>query len=158
MTLSRIWGNTYVLSYILKYYIGFYIYYLKNPPKHKRAHYFDKDFFDFCVFSEKKNNQSSYLNELNERIFIVQKSSKESDIMDKYNLKFQHYLAPHRPLITELRAQKRKKIISSGELPNFRKTHYNVFESLHIFYPDIMGELDSKILSLLLGKTSKKNN
>jgi hypothetical protein len=40
----------------------------------------------------------------------------------------------------------------------FPKEHYSIYESLQIFYPDIMREIDSKIISVLLTGFAKKNN
>jgi hypothetical protein len=147
------------LDALLKYYARFYIHYLENPPK-KLNHYFDKDFLDYIIFSNPlniKDNKKPYLyDEKGNRLFKVVKSSKESKIWDKYNIKFKQYWSPTpEAIITQIGKGNRK--ISLGEWTP-KKKYYSVYESLHIFYPEIIKELDHKILNILLKGFAKKNN
>ena len=76
--------------------------------------------------------------------------------MSKYNLKFRQYWDPIQgPIITHV-GKTKSTMRSLGEWEP-EKNCYSVYESLLIFYPEIMKELGGKIRSVLLNGIPKKN-
>jgi len=154
------------LEAILKYYMRIYLYYLENPTKKKLNHYFGKDFLDYFIFSEytppeiPDSNPINSYDEKGQRTLKFVKPTKEakksSDIWNKYNIKFRQYWNPiEGPIITRL-GKNKSTMRSLGEWEP-EKDYYSVYESLQIFYPEIMKELCCKVRSILLNGTRKKN-
>ncbi len=145
--LYKDYGETDFLEALLKYYTRFYIYYLRNPIRNKREHYFNKDFFNVWIYSNAKKGWK--YDERNDRIYTVTAANKESRIIDAYDKKMQFYEDPNKPIIFNLTPIGRK-VNKSDRLMKFSNNYYSVYESLHILYKEIMEKLDAKMIELLL--------
>lgn len=145
---------------ILKYYLRFYIYHLKNPIKIKKDHFFKKEELDYYLYT-KYRKPSSRINKYGDRVFRVKKSDGLDYVDTDFHNKFEYYCDPKSYLkkshIVDIKPKFSKRRLSNVK-SMFPKEHYSIYESLQIFYPDIMREIDSKIISVLLTGFAKKNN
>jgi hypothetical protein len=138
------------LEAMLKYYVGFYIYFLKHSSERGKEHYLNKEFLDFLIFPRENSRKRKGMK------LIGMSPSKEEKMLELNSKRFQYYLDPDKPLIFNLRPADKR-----GRNPkinfNFKGNYYSVYHSLHVFYKEIMDDLDDKVMWVVLHGNFQKN-